>query len=329
MRAAGESGSGPVLVCDRLTKVFGPGRPAVDGAALRVGPGETFALVGESGSGKTTLARMTARLLQPTAGRVLVAGVDVWHLRGEALASFRRQVQMVFQDPGAALDPRQTVGAAIEEPLLLHRWGGVAERRRQVGRLLELVGLRGDEARRFPHQLSGGQKQRVFVARALALSPRLVILDEPVSALDVSVRAQVLNLLLGLQRELGLTYFLVSHDLGVVRRVADRAAVMHRGRIVESGPVEAIWSEPAHPYTRALLEAVPVPDPARRPPAPVQPPPEFTDAPRGNWARSCLYEADCPRAERACAHRRPPEVALEDGRVVVCHFPQGRSPGGG
>ncbi len=303
--------------------------PAVDGVSLAVDRGETFALVGESGCGKTTVARMVMGLVRPTSGRVLVGGTDTSRLRGTGLLALRRQIQMVFQDPGTALDPRQRAGEAIEEPLVLHGLGSPAGRRREVGRLLELVGLGERERRCYPHQLSGGQKQRVLIARALALGPRLLVLDEPVSALDVSVRAQILNLLLDLQRELGLGYLFISHDLAVVRRMAGRVAVMHGGRIVEEGPVGAVWSSPAHPYTRALLGAVPVPDPRARPRPPDGPPAEPVADRQAILRNACLYAPFCPQAGRLCRRRRPdlapagpglvPGLAAESHRVA-CHL---------
>ncbi|RJQ09134.1 MAG: ABC transporter ATP-binding protein [Bacillota bacterium] len=314
-----------MLVCEDLVKTYrtrrsvGPARPAVDGVSLGVAPGETFALVGESGCGKTTVARMAVGLLRPASGRILLEGRDLARMRGRELMTLRRQVQIVFQDPAGALDPRQTVGGAVAEPLLLHRLGGPSWRRRETERLFRQVGLGPREMGRFPHQLSGGQKQRVLIARALSLRPRYIILDEPVSALDVSVRAQILNLLAAIQAELGLGYLLISHDLAVVRNVASRAAVMHRGRLVEEGPVEEVWSRPAHPYTRALLKAIPVPDPALRPEPPSSPPPEPEADPVGARADSCLYESLCPRSARLCRRRRPrPERA---DHWVACHYP--------
>ncbi len=321
------------LVCENVTKVYPGRRPyrAVDGVSLRLGPGETFALVGESGCGKTTLARMIVRLLPPTSGRIQVDGADVWSLRGAGLGDFRRRVQIVFQDPGSALDPRQSVFDAVEEPLVLHSpgAGGRRRRRERVEWLLGKVGLGPDEGRRFPHQLSGGQKQRVFIARALALGPRLLILDEPVSALDVSVRGQVLNLLAGLQGEFGLSYFLISHDLAVVRQVAGRVAVMHRGRLVEMGPVREVWARPAHPYTLDLLRAFPVPDPARRGPPPGEPPPELAETPAGARPGSCLYEPRCGAAEGICRRRRPglEPAGGSEAHLVACHFPTPTSAG--
>lgn len=326
-----------LLSLDKVTRSFGSGRlgllgrlapprRVVDEVSLSVGPGETYALVGESGCGKTTLARMAVALVRPTAGRVFFGGADVHRMRGRRLEAFRRRVQIVFQDPAGALDPRQRVASAIEEPLLLHRLGTPAERRREVSRLLEVVGLGEREGGRFPHQLSGGQKQRVLIARALALGPSVILLDEPVSALDVSVRAQVLNLLTRVQRENDLSYLFISHDIGVVRYVADRVGVMHRGRLVEEGPAASVLSRPAHPYTAALLRAVPVPDPASRPSPPEEPP---TDPPAGAAAgsgdspRLCLYAPACPRAARACLRRRPHLEVVDGpaGHRAACHFP--------
>lgn len=302
-------------------------RRAVDQVSLEVRAGETYALVGESGCGKTTLARLGVGLLNPDRGRVLVGGQELTGaLRrpGRARAAVRRQVQMVFQDPASALDPRQLVEDAVGEPLALHRAGPASGRRHEVRRLLELVGLGPSEGRRFPHQLSGGQKQRVLIARALALQPDLVILDEPVSALDVSVRAQILNLLLHIQRQRGLAYFLVSHDLALVRQVAGRLGVMHAGRLVEEGPPQRVFERPGHPYTQALLGAVLSPDPATRGEPPAGPPPEPAapaEAGSGAAARGCLYAGLCPRAMRHCRRLRPEPHAVEADHLVACFQP--------
>jgi peptide/nickel transport system ATP-binding protein len=234
---------------------------AVDGVSFAIDAGETFGLVGESGSGKTTTARCILRLIEPSSGEVRFKGDDVLAFSPERLRQARRDMQIVFQDPYSSLNPRMRVGAIVEEPLIIHRQGDKRQRARRVAELFGLVGLDPSQSARYPHEFSGGQRQRVGVARALALNPSLVIADEPVSALDVSVQAQVLNLLMELQQRLKLTYLLIAHDLRVVRHVCSRVAVMYRGRIVELGSTEAIFNRPAHPYTRALLSAIPVVDP--------------------------------------------------------------------
>jgi len=234
---------------------------AVDGVSFTVAPGETLALVGESGSGKSTTARVVVRLLAPTSGVIRFDGREIQNASRRALRDVRRRLQIVFQDPYASLDPRLTVGAAVAEPLVVDRRR--AEARHRVGELLELVGLGGELASRFPHELSGGQRQRVAIARALALEPEMLVLDEPVTALDVSIQAQVLNLLADLRERLSLACLLIAHDLAVVRHVADRVAVMHLGTIVETGSVDDVCTAPAHPYAQALLSAAPVPDPVQ------------------------------------------------------------------
>ena len=235
---------------------------AVDGVTFAIEEGETFGLVGESGSGKTTTGRCILRLIEPTSGEVAFRGEDVLRFSRARMRQARRQMQIVFQDPYSSLNPRMRVGDIVEEPLIIHRAGTKTERRQRVADLFQLVGLDPSQLRRYPHQFSGGQRQRIGLARALALNPSLVIADEPVSALDVSVQAQVVNLLMELQERLKLTYLFIAHDLRLVRHICTRVAVMYRGRIVEMGATESLFDAPAHPYTRALLSAIPVPDPA-------------------------------------------------------------------
>ena len=275
---------------------------AVDGVSLELGRGETLGLVGESGCGKSTLGRTVIRLEEPTSGEVLFDGRDLAHASSQELFALRREVQMIFQDPYSCLNPRLTVGEAIREPLDVHRVGADAERRTRVDELLTAVGLSPGVQGRYPHEFSGGQRQRIGIARALALRPRAIIADEPVSALDVSVQGQVINLLVRFQRELNLAYVLISHDLSVVEYISDRVAVMYLGRIVEVGRKETLFSQPAHPYTRALMEAVPVADPRRRrqrtpvrgeTPSAVRPPP------------GCAFHPRCPAAVSACRQAVP------------------------
>jgi ABC-type oligopeptide transport system ATPase subunit len=237
---------------------------AVDGVSFTVRKGETLGLVGESGCGKSTLGRTVMRLEDPTEGRILFEGSDLAHASGPDLFRLRRELQIIFQDPYSSLNPRMTVGEIVREPLVVHRVGTRAEQIEKVRALLETVGLGSETLERYPHEFSGGQRQRIGIARALALDPKLVIADEPVSALDVSVQSQVLNLMVRLQRERGLTYVFISHDLSVVEHVSDTVAIMYVGRIVEQGPVERIFERPAHPYTRALLLAIPEPNPRKR-----------------------------------------------------------------
>jgi oligopeptide/dipeptide ABC transporter ATP-binding protein len=297
---------------------------AVDGVELEVRSGQSVGLVGESGSGKTTLGRAVVGLARPTAGTIRFAGTDVWSVDADELLALRRRIQMVFQDPYASLDPRMTVGASIAEPLDIHRIGTRSERRGRVAELLELVGLRPRIADRYPHELSGGQRQRIGVARALSLDPDLVVADEPVSALDVSIQAQIVNLLQELQRRLGLTSILIAHDLAVVRQVSDAIAVMYLGRIVEWASAADLYREPLHPYTVALLSAVPIPDPAVEAtrerivlrgdvPNPAAPPP------------GCPFHTRCWLREKlgnpeACTTEVPPLRELRPGHTVSCHF---------
>jgi ABC-type oligopeptide transport system ATPase subunit len=259
---------------------------AVDGVSFSVAAGETFGLVGESGCGKSTVARCVLRLLRPDAGEVRFDGRDVLALPPGEMRSLRRQMQIIFQDPYSSLDPRMRVGALVAEPLEIHGVGARAEREARVADLLERVGLGEAARRKFPHEFSGGQRQRIGIARALALNPRLVIADEPVSALDLSVRAQVINLLMQLQREFSLTYLFIAHDLALVRRICSRVAVMIQGRIVEMARAADLFAAPCHPYTRALLAAVPVPDPAAR----GERPPSMPVEDPARWAGGRLEE---------------------------------------
>ena len=292
---------------------------AVEAVSLELRRGETLGLVGESGCGKSTLGRTIMRLEEPTAGEVLFEGRDLAHASKRELFALRRDVQMIFQDPYSSLNPRITIGETVREPLDVHGLGTDAERRDRVDELLEAVGLSPAAKSRYAHEFSGGQRQRVGVARSLALDPKVIIADEPVSALDVSVQGQVLNLMVRFQRELGLTYLFISHDLSVVEYISDRVAIMYLGRLVEVGSTAAIFTRPAHPYTRALMEAVPVADPRRRrrtapipgeTPSAVNPPP------------GCAFHPRCPFAVEACRQQVP---ALEPvgggegaGHVAAC-----------
>ncbi len=301
--------------------MFGPSaRPvrAVDGVSLCVAPGETLGLVGESGCGKSTLSNAVLGLIQPVRGSVRVAGTEIVGADRATLREVRRHVQMVFQDPAQSLNPRLSVGAAVGEPLLVRGLAKGAELGRRVADLLESVGLKPEHAARFPHQFSGGQRQRIVIARALALSPALLVCDEPVSALDVSVRAQILNLLVALQRANGMAYLFVSHDLAVVRHICDRIAVMYLGRIVELADGRQLYRMPHHPYTKALLAAVPEPDPGiqrRRQYVPLAGElPSPTNLPNG-----CAFSTRCPIATDRCRIERPELRVLADGSSVACH----------
>lgn len=278
---------------------------AVDGVSFALVRGETFGLVGESGCGKSTLARLVLRLIEPTGGVVRFDGQDITALDGEPLRRLRRHMQIIFQDPFASLNPRMTVGEIVEEPLLVHGIGDAAARRQKVNALLALVGLAPHHAARHPQEFSGGQRQRIGIARALAVEPALIVCDEPVSALDVSIQAQVLNLLKDLQARLGLTYLFIAHDLAVVRQVADRVAVMYLGRILEVAPVERLFADPRHPYTRMLLAAVPEPDPQTRArtPAPVH---SLGELPSPlSLPTGCRFHPRCPAATERCRAEEP------------------------
>jgi oligopeptide/dipeptide ABC transporter ATP-binding protein len=296
---------------------------AVDGVSFDVNRGETLGIVGETGCGKSTTARLMMRLLDATAGEVRFEGQDITHLKGARLKAIRRDMQMIFQDPYSSLNPRKTIGSIIGQPFAIHGLQtGKGERKRAVQELMETVGLNPEHYNRYPHEFSGGQRQRIGVARALALKPKLLIADEPVSALDVSIQAQVLNLLRDMQRQLGLTLVFIAHDLSVVRHMCDRVAVMYLGRVVEIGPGDAVYDFPRHPYTGALLSAVPLADPSKRKdertllsgdvPSPANPP------------SACRFHTRCPKAQERCSIDDPPLEDKGTGTHAACHFPLSR-----
>ncbi len=288
---------------------------AVDDVSFVLRRGRTLAVVGESGCGKSTLARMATLLERPSAGALLVAGQDTTELRGRARRTLGLSVQMVFQNPFGALNPRQSIGASLREPLAINRRGGRAEQAAAAREMMRRVGLRPEQEGRAPHAFSGGQRQRIAIARALMLRPPVVVADEPVSALDVSIQAQVLNLLLDLQGEFGLAYLFISHDLSVVRHVADEVLVMYLGRVAEHGPAATVLGGPRHPYTQALLAATPSLDPGRRAPAPLAGEMPSPVAPPSG----CAFAQRCPRAEPRCREQRP-ALRPVAGRLVSCHF---------
>ena len=306
----------PLLLVEELRKTFNGGAlVAVDGVSFSIGKGRTLGLVGESGCGKTTAGRCILRLIEPDAGQVVFDGHDLLELTKTEMRRIRRRIQIVFQDPYGSLDPRMSAGAIAEEPLRVHGVGSRSERREAVRELFERVGLSPAHTDRYPHEFSGGQRQRLSIARAIALKPHLIVCDEPVSALDVSVQAQIVNLLKDLQESDGLSYLFISHDLSVVGHMSDFVAVMYLGRLVETGAKAAVFDSPAHPYTRALLAASPVMDPEARGkklvlsgdvPDPSAPPP------------GCHFHPRCPLAEQKCREEYPPQMSVTDGHWAKC-----------
>lgn len=290
---------------------------AVDDVSFYVNKGETLGLVGESGCGKSTTGRVLMRLLEPTEGQVLFDGKDLTKLKAEELRQMRKEIQMVFQDPFASLNPRHNVEKILEEPLIVHGVKDKQERKRRVKEMLEVVGLNGYHAKRYPHQFSGGQRQRIGIARALMTKPKLIIADEPVSALDVSIQSQVLNLLEDLQKEFQLTYIFIAHDLGVVKHISDRVGVMYLGRLVEITEAEKLYEKPLHPYTKALLASIPIPDPD------VHQERELLkgDLPsQSNPPLGCAFHTRCSECMEVCKTTRPELVEIEPGHFAACHL---------
>ena len=326
-QGAAAPGEQPLLEVRDLKRYFDVGRgavlKAVDGVSFTLRRGEVLGLVGESGCGKSTVGRTIVRLYEPTAGQVLFDGQDVHKLTGKDLMRFRRRAQMIFQDPYASLNPRMLVSEIIGEALDLH--GMVKSRKERTERiheLLNLVGLNREHAGRFPHEFSGGQRQRIGIARALAVNPEFIVADEPISALDVSIQAQIVNLMTDLQEQFGLTYIFIAHDLSMVKHISDRVAVMYLGQIMELAPSDELYLRPQHPYTQALLSAVPIPDPAVERtrerivlkgdvPSPLDPP------------RGCPFSTRCPLAEQVCREVRPPLEEIAPGHWAACHLVKG------
>ena len=289
---------------------------AVDGVSFDIKPGETLGLVGESGCGKSTLGRCISRLYNPTDGKIEFEGNDITHLRGKSLLPYRKHIQMIFQDPMESLNARHTVGDIIEEPFIIHKMGDRAERSERVRKLLDIVGLPARSVTRYPFEFSGGQRQRIGIARAIALNPKLVICDEPVSALDVSIQSQILNLLVDLQKEFNLAYLFIAHDLAVVKHISDRISIMYLGKIVEESTGDSIYHQPRHPYTRSLISAIPIPDPHQKVqrevivgdvPSPINPP------------SGCRFHPRCPQAMDKCKIEAP-ELRPVTDHQVSCHL---------
>ncbi|MCP5505863.1 MAG: ATP-binding cassette domain-containing protein [Chlamydiales bacterium] len=314
--------SQPLIEIKNLKKYFsykGQTLRAVDDVTLSVFPQETLGLVGESGCGKTALARTLMRVHEPTSGDILFDGESILHYKGKAIKSLRHNMQYIFQDPYASLNPRMTAGEIIAEPLNIHNVLKPSDRSKRVQELLELVGLRPEYTRRFPHEFSGGQRQRIGIARALALNPRLIVCDEPIAALDVSIQAQIVNLLKYLQDEMGLTYLFISHDLAMVKYLSTRVAVMYLGHLMELAPSETLYDHPLHPYTQGLLSAIPIPDPVVEKkrtrilltgevPSPIHPP------------KGCVFCTRCPLAKEVCFKSRPPLKEVAPNHFAACHF---------